>query len=381
MELRYRGLLEAAPDAMVVVNQAGSIVVLNVQAEKQFGYDRAELLGQHVTAIIPHGFAERLIADGRRSAAEALAQQIGTGIELVARRKDGTEFPIEIMLSPLASSGGILVTAAIRDISQRKAHESRLQELGRLKSEFVANMSHELRTPLNAIIGFSELMWDQDLDPLSLKHREYLGYILSSAGHLLHLVNDVLDLAKVESGTTVFHFTPVDVAQLVIEVREVVRALALEKRLRIDVTIAEIGLVMVDAVRTKQILFNYISNAIKFTPEGGAIRVRVTLEDVESFRIEVEDDGIGISAENFAQLFLEFGQLDAGSAKHYQGTGLGLVLTKRIVDAHGGVIEVRSTKGLGSTFCAILPRNGVRPGFVASPPRFSANASFALATA
>ena len=120
-EATYRGLLEAAPDAMVVVNQSGGIVLLNLQAEKQFGYQRDELVGQQVTNIIPEGFAERLIADDLRSAADALAQQIGTGIELVGLRKDGTEFPIEIMLSPLESAEGILVTAAIRNISVRKA--------------------------------------------------------------------------------------------------------------------------------------------------------------------------------------------------------------------------------------------------------------------
>src|SRR3984893_1730248 len=127
MEGRYRGLLEAAPDAMVVVNRAGEIVLLNVQAEKQFGYSRDELVGQKVKNIIPEGFAERLIADGTRTAAEALAQQIGTGIELRGRRKDGSEFPIEIMLSPLESAEGILVTAAIRDISVRKKSEEALR--------------------------------------------------------------------------------------------------------------------------------------------------------------------------------------------------------------------------------------------------------------
>ena len=128
-EDKYRGLLEAAPDAMVVVNTTGEIVLLNVQAEKQFGYSRDELIGQPVTNIIPEGFAERLIADDLRSAEDALAQQIGTGIELVAQRKDGTEFPIEIMLSPLESADGILVTAAIRDISVRKAAEQHLAQM------------------------------------------------------------------------------------------------------------------------------------------------------------------------------------------------------------------------------------------------------------
>src|ERR1700726_646824 len=129
MESRYRGLLEAAPDAMVVVNQGGEIVLLNVQAEKQFGYHRDELVGQKVKSIIPEGFAERLVADALRSTEDALAQQIGTGIELIARRKNGSEFPIELMLSPLESSEGILVTAAIRDISVRKAAERHLAQM------------------------------------------------------------------------------------------------------------------------------------------------------------------------------------------------------------------------------------------------------------
>src|ERR1700684_740912 len=129
MESKYRGLLEAAPDAMVVVNQGGDIVLLNVQAERQFEYPRDELLGQKVTNIIPEGFAERLIADDLRSAEDALAQQIGTGIELIGRRKDGGEFPIELMLSPLESAEGILVTAAIRDISARKTDEKHLAQM------------------------------------------------------------------------------------------------------------------------------------------------------------------------------------------------------------------------------------------------------------
>src|SRR5664280_299444 len=166
MEDKYHGLLEAAPDAMVVVNEDGEIVLLNLQAEKQFGYRRDELLGQKVTNIIPKGFAERLIADGKRTAAEALAQQIGTGIELIARRKDGSEFPIEIMLSPLESAEGILVTAAIRNISVRKAAEGQLLQAQKLESigRLAGGIAHDFNNMLFVINGHAEML-DQDLLP------------------------------------------------------------------------------------------------------------------------------------------------------------------------------------------------------------------------
>src|SRR6202041_2733868 len=167
---KYRGLLEAAPDAMVVVNQGGEIVLLNVQAEKQFGYRRDELVGQKVKNIIPEGFAERLIADGTRSAADALAQQIGTGIELIGRRKDGSEFPLEIMLSPLESTEGILVTAAIRDISARKeaeGHLSQIDERRRLGAEALRESEERYRMLLDGVQTYAIFMMDAEGNVLS----------------------------------------------------------------------------------------------------------------------------------------------------------------------------------------------------------------------
>ena len=239
-EAKYRGLLEAAPDAMVVVNQAGDIVLLNLQAEKQFGYRRDELLGQKVTNIIPKGFAERLIADDLRSAEDALAQQIGTGIELIARRKDGAEFPIEIMLSPLRNTEGILVTAAIRDISVRKAAETRLAQmeeerkrLERIKDEFVATVSHELRTPLTSIAGALGLLTSNAVGKLPDPASRLLTIAYTNSQRLIRLLNDILDIEKMESGKAVFNFKRVELRPLIEQTIEAILGFAKDYNVRI----------------------------------------------------------------------------------------------------------------------------------------------------
>jgi len=218
-------------------------------------------------------------------------------------------------------------------------------------------MSHELRTPLNGIIGFAELMYDGKAGPISAEHQEYLGDILTSAKHLLQLINDVLDLSKVEAGKMDFNPEPVTPELLVKEVSDIVRTLIAQKRIwlatEIDKTLTNI---MADSRSLKQILYNYLSNALKFTPDEGKIVVRVQTENEDQFRIEVEDSGIGIKPEDIDRLFAEFQQLDSGSAKKYPGTGLGLALTKKIVEAQRGRVGVTSVPGKGSIFYAILPK-------------------------
>src|SRR5665648_937820 len=300
MEARYRGLLEAAPDAMVVVNQAGDIVLLNVQAEKQFGYPRDELVGQKVTNIIPEGFAERLVADDLRSAAEALAQQIGTGIELIGLRKDGSEFPIEIMLSPLESAEGILVTAAIRNISVRKEESTRVE---RLKDDFVSTVSHELRTPLTSIAGSLALLVGNAGGQLPESASRLLAIAYTNSQRLVRLINDILDVEKIESGKVIFAVKRIDVRAIIEQAIEANRGFAegFGVRIKLDAP-SGIFEMAADPDRLVQVVTNLLSNAIKFSPRDQEVVVSIKRRK-GTIRISVRDRGSGIP-DDFKQRIL-----------------------------------------------------------------------------
>jgi PAS domain S-box-containing protein len=247
--------------------------------------------------------------------------------------------------------------AARLNAQRLEAENRQIQAASRLKSQFLANMSHELRTPLNAIIGFAELLHNGLVPVTSPKHRDYLGHIGTSGRHLLQLINDVLDLSKVESGKFEFFPEPVQLPRVVGEVCNVLGAVAqrkgIELRTELDERVHELVL---DPARLKQALYNYLANAIKFTPEGGVVTVRAQPEGELRWRLEVQDNGIGIAPENLGRLFHDFQQLDAGYNKAHQGTGLGLALTRRLVEAQGGSVGVRSTLGEGSVFHLVMDR-------------------------
>ena len=249
------------------------------------------------------------------------------------------------------------------DLTERKRIEQalrdkniELQNAAESKNRFLANMSHELRTPLNGIIGFAEFLSDGKPGPLNPKQKEYLNDILSGGRHLLQLINDILDLAKVEANKMDLRPEKFSLVKAIEGVCAVSKPIAQKKNIEIEVKVAPtLAVVCLDPQKFKQVLYNLISNAVKFTDEAGRIEIRVIPKADERFEISVKDSGIGIEAKDLPRLFTEFEQLDSGADRRYEGTGLGLALTRKIVELQGGAIEVESEPGKGSTFRVNLP--------------------------
>ena len=359
-EAKYRGLLEAAPDAMVVVNQGGEIVLLNLQAEKQFGYRRDELVGQKVKNIIPEGFAERLIADGTRTAAEALAQQIGTRIELIGRRKDGSGFPIEIMLSPLESTEGTLVTAAIRDLTDHKRAGEKLarqaKELARSNADlqqFAYVASHDLQEPLRMVASYTQLLAQRYKGRLDSDADEFIAYAVDGAHRMQRLIGDLLAYCRV--GT------------VGMELRETSSGAALEQALlnlqdAIEksggvVTHDALPTVIADGAQLVQLFQNVVANAIKYrSAELPRVHVSAKKNGGHEWIFSLQDNGLGIDPKYFEKIFVMFQRLH--DREESSGTGIGLTVCKKIAERHGGRMWVESEPGKGSTFYFALPERG-----------------------
>jgi PAS domain S-box-containing protein len=362
MEGRYRGLLEAAPDGMVVVNQDREIVLLNVQAEKQFGYRRDELLGQKVTNIIPEGFAERLIADALRTTAEALAQQIGTGIELHGRRRDGTVFPIEIMLSPLESSEGILVTAAIRNISERKKLEGQLHQSQKMEAigQLTGGIAHDFNNLLGVIIGNLDLLDRMVAGNEAAVQRVHIAQKAAMRGAditrrlLIFSSSEELKPSVVLLGDSI---------QNMIELAS--RAIGAEIKITTHVD-ESVPPLFVDPAGLESALLNLVVNARDAMPKGGSIIIAsemlildeshpvVQAGDLKAGRyvhVSVSDTGQGMSRETLERAFEPF----FTTKPRNKGTGLGLAMVYGFAKRSGGVVRAYSELGQGTTVSLYLP--------------------------
>ena len=380
---RFALFLEAAPDAILEVDQSGRIVLTNDEAERMFQRPRAELIGLPVEFLLPERLRGSHLGHRAAYAGHPVRRPMGRGLDLVAVRKDGTEFAVDINLSPMTGTGSVL--CVIRDVSEQRAAEEKIRALNqnlerrsaelafaneelslrnreaeranRLKSEFLASMSHELRTPLNTILGFSELLAEEKSGALNEKQKRFVTHIQRDATHLLELINDILDLSKIEAGRLELHVEPFPMAVAVAEVLTSVRPLAVAKSLALDSDLDTQLIVHADRVRFKEILYNLFSNAIKFTPPGGRVWIESKVEDA-SVHLIVGDTGIGIAPEDQQPIFESFRQVSATTKGVREGTGLGLAITRRLVEHHGGRIWVESELGRGSRFHFTLPVSG-----------------------
>lgn len=487
----FEQLLDAAPDAMVVVGDDGKIRYVNAQTEKLFGYTRDELLGQALAMLVPERFQHAHPMHERRYFQSPSTRPMGSGLELSARHKSGTEIPIEVSLSPLRTARGTTVSAAIRDISERKRleaeakltatrlasavdsiqdafalfdsgdklvacnsayrrlmgdlisgplvgrnyedlldawlaaiafedeearatfradrlarrqhehvtafhvrmrdgrslrvvdrrtpdgglvktvwdltdHEQRAEELRQAreaaeagsaaKSEFLSSMSHELRTPLNAILGFAQLLQRDKKEPLSERHKDRVAQILRGGEHLLRLIDDVLDLSRIESGNTSMSIEPVRLSDVIHEVAQTLETIAARSSITLAVSALPDDLPMVAADRTRllQILMNFGSNAIKYNRPGGRLTFAVARQSPELLRITVSDTGIGIPLDKQAALFQPF-QRAGQETGPIEGTGIGLTITRRLARLMRGDVGFTSAPGTGSDFWVDVP--------------------------
>ena len=367
-EARKAAIFDSSLDSIISIDHAGRIIEFNPQAEKTFGYRRDDVIGQPMAElIIPPSLRSRHREALARYLATGTGSVIGRRVELTGMRSDGSEFPVELSLTSISTKTQPMFTAYLRDLTEQKKQEEsaqrsreleeqnlRIQEANRLKSEFLANMSHELRTPLNAIVGFSELMHDGKVGPVSAEHKEYLSDILSSSHHLLQLINDLLDNAKIEAGRMEVLTTTFPVTDLVVEVTHNLAPIMSVKKLKLIREIPDdLPPITTDRRKLLQILLNLASNAVKFTERGEiGLRCRAT---GGALQLAVSDTGIGIKASDLDLLFQPFSQIDSGLQKRQEGTGLGLHLSQNLARLLGGAIAVESEYGKGSTFTLTLP--------------------------
>ena len=372
LERRFRQLLEAAPDAIVEVSADGQIVLVNRVAEEMFGYLRDELVGQSVDLLVPDVVRHQHYRHRDSYLEHPRTRPMGSGLDLHARRKDGSLFPVEISLSPIQTETGMHVTAVIRDVTERKRAEQDVRRLqqqytgelearnleveraNRLKSEFLASMSHELRTPLHTIIGFAELLREGSEGPLNQAQSRFLTHIQRDSEHLLELINDVLDLSKIEAGQMVLRREVYPLMRSIGEALDAIRPGAIAKGIAIEERGERDALVNADPLRVKEMLYNLLSNAVKFTPEGGRVWIE-TAEEAGFVRVTVGDTGIGIPEQEQENIFDKFYQVGNTTRGVREGTGLGLSITKELVQMHGGWMEVESAAGEGSRFTFTLP--------------------------
>ena len=361
-EDRLRGIMNTVADGIVTIDAAGIVESFNPAAERVFGYMAAEVVGRNVNMLMPEPYRSEHDGYVTRYLESREARIIGRGREVQGRRKDGTVFPLDLSVTEMRLEGRPLFIGMVRDITDRKRQEQELRDAlaaaevaNKAKSEFLAAMSHELRTPLNAIIGFSDAMLTGLFGVLDDRFKEYIGSINESGKHLLDVINDILDVARIEAGKIDFRPEPVEVEGIIDTCLRLIKERAESAGIKVAHDL-EPGLPMVlsEGRRLKQIFLNLLSNAVKFTPAGGTVTLAARKVG-SGLEIRIQDTGIGMKPEDIPKAMTPFGQVDSRLQRKYEGTGLGLPLTKAFVELHGGTLALESEEGKGTTAIIHFP--------------------------
>ncbi len=373
-------VLETTYDGVVIADYQGKIVYANNTALRLFGYEADEIVGSEIDILSPTAHQGRVGREISHYLSQARDGKLySRPFETSGLRADDTCFSMDLLVATASleiaespferrQKDRLLYVCNMWDVSARKKMED-AQRLAletqvvanRAKSEFVANMSHELRTPLNAIIGFSEMLSRSFFGKLTEKQAEYVNDIHFSGSHLLKLINDILDISKIEAGHSELQEEEVPVREVVESCLNLIRPKAQETKVSLAVRgISPMQLLYADERKLKQVLINLLSNAVKFTPPGGSVEVRADIEPDGAYTISVVDSGVGIAPEDIEKALAPFGQIDSGLDRKYEGTGLGLPLTKSLVEAHGGTLTLESSLGVGTTIKVKFPSGRLR---------------------
>ncbi len=346
-EEKFRLAVESCPSSMVMTDNVGIIVLVNTETERLFGYQRNELIGQKMEMLVPERIRSGYVQRRAALARNPQPVRFGEGWNLFGRRRDGSEFPAEIGLNPIRAREGLFVLAVVVDITERR-------RMDRLKDEFVSTVSHELRTPLTSIAGSLGLLVGGAAGELPEAALRLIRIAQSNSQRLVRLINDILDIEKIESGQTVFKFRRMDARALVEQAIDANRGFADGFHVRVRLDAEPAGEIYVDADRMAQVLTNLLSNAVKFSPPDNEVVVGIEDRD-GTIRITFRDHGPGIPDEFRPRIFEKFAQADATSGRKKGGTGLGLSIARQIVLRLGGTIGFEDAPGGGTIFFVELP--------------------------
>ncbi len=391
-EAKYKQVHATSFDGIIIADTEGKIIEVNRRTEEIFGFDAGKMVGSELVSIIPRHFREGHCAGMNRYLETGESKIQGKVVELEGFHKSGNIFPIELTVNSFSINDKMYFTGTVRDITERKRIEGELtrernkledtvdartkelrlsmqrlqdanlllEEANHSKNKFLESMSHELRTPLNAILGFTDMLNGQYFGKLNDKQLDYIREVDSSGKHLLGLINNLLNIVKIDAGKMKLELVKCSLSELMYAIVSMMDSQITGKKITVKISIDSApDVVVVDIHKYKQIMYNLLSNALKYTPEGGCISITCTGESDTGIRVEISDTGIGISEKEKQNLFSGFYQADWVHNDQLGGTGVGLTLTRRLVELHGGEIGVESEVGRGSTFWFTLASQSV----------------------